>query len=81
MFKYYINSHKVKDFGSLVNLIIADRQKDCLPDNVHNYVEIKEANEVFLPTKIAVISDLYINELVNKRQAIYSHPRLMRKYT
>ena len=37
---------------------------------MHNYVVTKEANEVFLSTKIVEILDLYITENLNERQAI-----------
>ena len=66
----------MKDFFEiLINLIIADRLKDSLPDNVRNCVITKKADKVFLPIKIAEISDLYINELIGERQAIYIQPR------
>ena len=47
MFKYYINSRNVKDFDSLVNLIITDRLKDSSPDNVHNFVVTKKPTKSF----------------------------------
>ena len=55
----------------LVELIISDKLKDSMPYGVHDFVVTKEANEVYTPTKIAELADLYNNEVLSNKLKQY----------
>ena len=67
VFQYYMESRNVKDMKTLVELIISDKLKDSMPYGVHDFVVIKEANEVYTPTKLAELADLYNNEVFSNK--------------
>ena len=71
IFQYYMESRNVKDMKTLVELIIFDKLKDSMPYGVHDFVVTKEANEVYMPTKLAELADLYNNEVFSNRSKQY----------
>ena len=59
LLSYYLRSREVSDFESLVNLLVSDKLKSCLPMGSLNYVLSLEGNDWFEPSKVASLADTF----------------------
>ena len=77
LLSYYLRSREVSDFESLVNLLVSDKLKSCLPMGSLNYVLSLEGNDWFEPSKVASLADTYTtnHESLNIRGPQTQQPR------
>ena len=70
--KYYIKSHEVKYYESVIILIVADRLKDSLTLVVCTCMVNKEGGDTFTPSKTAELADLFTKEAMFNSDSNYS---------
>jgi hypothetical protein len=59
LLKHYLRSREVEDFADLVDLLITDRLKDCLSEDVLKYVLSLEGSDSHDSHKVAANADVF----------------------
>ncbi|XP_040067327.1 uncharacterized protein LOC120840740 [Ixodes scapularis] len=58
-FSYYLNSRKVETYHDLLQLVVADRLKESLPNETKAYVALNETGEWLRPEAIAKLAECH----------------------
>ncbi|KAM7281573.1 uncharacterized protein ISCGN_005867, partial [Ixodes scapularis] len=58
-FSYYVNSRKVDTYDDLLQLVVADRLKESLPNEIKAYVALNETGEWLRPEAIAKLAECH----------------------
>jgi len=61
LLSYYLKSRLVEDYETLIELLISDRLKGSLPQELPNYVLTQEGEGWYVASKVASLADMYVN--------------------
>jgi len=61
LLSYYLKSRLVEDYETLIELLISDRLKGSLPQELLNYVLTQEGEGWYVASKVASLADVYVN--------------------
>jgi len=61
LLSYYLKNRFVKDYETLIELLISDQLKGSLPQRLLNYILTQEGEGWYVARKVALLADVYVN--------------------